>query len=422
MIAMPGPDEHVPFASTLTLQVPQAGIDAIWRHGLLSDWGADEASAKTIPAAPSSDVADELATRLSSLRALGASMRDPQWLASFAAAATEPALEGLALNPFLPDTVVAALAASAKTASYVEARLAAAQQLAAHLAAPADDSAATAADALIAARMGHDVAAALTGEPLLAAVLHDRLVNASGADSAAAARLVRAAVVAITGDSSLVAGVLASERGVVDLLVARDAAALLGADGTAAARVHAEAHGLARHLGGGLAALVPTRARQPLTKDAEEVLEQYEVMSMIDPTPAARRALFWWSCLDTARVDELLDTADVEAVVDWCQGSFQVLPDSHEVVAQLARVSGPRFDEICAEVARRPEPTEEQPALGIATRDPLQAKWRPTAVSAVASYLTTTITDDDRWDAAMALVANGWRQTFWELAACVNQA
>jgi hypothetical protein len=420
MISVPAPDEHVSFAPTLTLQVPQAAIDAIWRHGLLSDWGADESSARTIPASPSIEVADELASRSSSLRALGASMHDEQWLATFAASASGPAVEGLAMNPHLPDTALAALVAK-HPASFAD-RTAAAQALATHNAAPTADSAASTADALVAARMGHAVAGALTGEPLLAEALRDRMVNATGADSSADVRLVRAAVVKITGDVSIVADVLASNRGVIDLRILAAAASLLGADSTAAARIHAEAQGLARHLGGGISALVPSRERQPLTKDAEDVLEQYEVMSMIDPTPAARRALFWWPCLETSRVDELLDAADIEAVVDWCQGSFQVLPDAHEVTALLTRIDGQRYDELCAEVARRPEPTEEQPALGIATRDPLQVTWRPAAISSVASYLTATIDDDAKWDAAMALVANGWRQTFWELAACVNEA
>jgi hypothetical protein len=158
-----------------------------------------------------------------------------------------------------------------------------------------------------------------------------------------------------------------------------------------------------------------------MTKEAEDVVAQFEVYRLIDPTSAARRAIHWWSSLEQGTLEAVLEAADIETVVDWAQGAMQVLPDAEEVVALMTKMPGSRFDEFCAEVTLRPDPTEEQPALSIAIREPMNQQWRPAGVHAAVQHLCAELTDAKTWHLAMALLANGWKSSTWELAACAKQ-
>jgi hypothetical protein len=409
--------EHVSLPHFITLcGIPQEAIDCIWEANLLAEWDATD----LVPAPPSLALAQAMATRQSSLRALGASMRDAAWLTSFASSTLAPGLEGLAMNTMLPDQALATIAST--NAGLVQQRLDALMLLKAHQCAPVDAEAV--ATALIAARAGCAISSALTGtDAALAEALRLALVNAGGGTRDTTARLVRAALVATGQHDDLLVAAATSASGVIDTALVQRLFELV-ANGTVPrealkARAHAEAVGMVRRLG--LHELAPLRQRQPMTKEAQDVLDQFEVFALIDPTPAARRAIRWWPSLEQADVSRILDAADVETIVDWCQGAMQVAPDADEVVELLSRLGAEKFDSFCEEVTRRPDPTEEQAALSLALREPMQHAWRPAGIHAAVKHLCDELTSAQHWHTAVALLANGWKPTMWELAACAKQ-
>jgi hypothetical protein len=409
--------EHVSLPHFITLcGIPQEAIDCIWEANMLAEWSETD----PVPAPPSLALAQAMATRQSSLRALGASMRDAAWLESFASSTLVPGLEGLAMNALLPDQALATIAN--KNPGLVQHRIDALTLLKAHQCSATNAEAVAA--ALVAARAGHAIAAALNGaDAALAEALHRALVNANGGTRDANVRLVRAALIATGHHDDLLVAVATSSTGVIDTALVQRLFDMV-ANGTVPrealkARAHAEAVGMVRRLG--LHELAPLRQRQPMTKEAQDVLDQFEVFALIDPTPAARRAIRWWPSLDQADVSRILDAADVETIVDWCQGAMQVAPDADEVVELLSRLGAEKFDAFCEEVTRRPDPTEEQAALSLALRDPMQHAWRPAGIHAAVKHLCDELSSSQHWHTAVALLANGWKPTMWELAACAKQ-
>lgn len=409
--------ETVSFPHFFTLcGVPQTAIDAVWEANLLSEWSDGD----PIPAAPSLEVAEMLAVRQTSLRTLGVAVRDAAWLEKFAAQTILPGLEGLAMNPLLPDAAL--LEIQQKNPGLVQARTDARALLAAHRANPQDAD--SVASALVEARDGVGISAVLAvGESDLAEALRGALVGASGGPRSHSSRTVRAALVATGAHDDLLVATATDKNGVIDTALVGRLVELVqsGAIPREAirARAHADAVGMVRRLG--LDELAPRRTIEPITKEAETVLDQFSVFVTIDPTPAARRAIRWWTSLGTEDVNRILDAADVETIVDWCQGAMQVAPDADEVVALLSRLGAEKFDEFCAEVTRRPDPTEESPVLSLALREPLKNEWRPAAIHAAVGHLCDELTDDNHWHTAIALLANGWKPTMWELAGCAKQ-
>ncbi len=411
--------EHVNFPAFITLcGIPQDAIDCVWESNMLSDWD----STMPVPNPPSLKIADMLAMRDSSLRALGASIADAAWLERFADSTMQPALEGLALNVMLPESALTKIAAKAH--HLVADRLEALTNLANLETQPSDEDVSEVAKALIANGCGEAIAEALRENPTVGSELENLLATANGGSSGHAARMIRSALVATGDHDVLLQEVLVRPEGVVDV---REIAAVAAFVENAAsldhsfragikARAHQDAVGMARRLG--LFELAPVRSREPMTKEAEDVLAQFEVFKAIDPTPAARRAIRWWTSLDNVAVTAVLEAADVETLADWCQGAMQVAPDAEEVVTLLARMGATRFDEFCVEVTRRPDPTEEQPALAIAIREPLKQAWRPAGVHAAVQHLNAELNDAKHWHTAIALLANGWNSTLWELAGC----
>ena len=410
--------EHVSFPHFISqCGIPVEAIDCLWESKMLADWD----TSNPVPHAPSLKLAEVLAMRQSSLRALGASVLDSAWLTKFASSTIQPGLEGLAVNVMLPAAALATLASSAP--DLVQDRIAAEAAYAAHVATPVSDVAELAAQ-LVEARCGVTIASILaSSDTTLREALVELLVTANGGERGKPGRTVRAALVATGTHDDLVRLTLQTPNGVLDVPVMEVAAALVN-DGSVArseikARAHQDAVGMARRLG--LVELAPLRQRDPMTKEAEDVLDQFEVFSMIDPTPAARRAIRWWTSLEPTDVSRILDAADVETITDWCQGQMQVTPDAEEIVELLNRMNADRFDAFCAEVTRRPDPTEEQPALSLALVEPMTKQWRPAGVHAAVSHLTAELDDPKHWHIAIALLANGWKATMWELAACAKQ-
>lgn len=409
--------ETVSFPHFFTLcGVPQTAIDAVWESNLLSEWSDGD----PIPAAPSLEVAEMLAVRQTSLRTLGVAMRDAVWLEKFAAQTILPGLEGLAMNPLLPDAALIEL--QQKAPHLVQARTDARTLLATHRANPQD--AGVVASTLIEARDGVGISSVLKAGPSdLADALRDTLISATGGQRSHAARIVRAALVATGSHDDLLVKTATSKSGVIDTALVERLAELVRSEVVPREAIHARAHadavGMARRLG--LDELAPRRNVEPITKEAEAVIDQFSVFVTIDPTPAARRAIRWWTSLEAGDVNRILDAADVETIVDWCQGAMQVAPDADEVVALLSRLGAEKFDEFCAEVTRRPDPTEESPVLSLALREPLKNEWRPAAIHAAVGHLCAELTDDNHWHTAVALLANGWKPTMWELAGCAKQ-
>jgi hypothetical protein len=409
--------ETVSFPHFFTLcGVPQPAIDAVWEANMISEWSDGD----PIPAAPSLEVAEMLAVRQSSLRTLGVAMRDAAWLAKFAAQTILPGREGLALNPLLPDAALTEL--QKKAPHLVQERIDARAMYAAHQTAP--HNAAAVASALIEARDGVQVSEVLNaGSSDLADALRAALIGATGGPRSHAARTVRAALILTGCHDDLLVATAADKAGIVDTAIVGRLSELVqnGVIPREAlrARAHADAIGMARRLG--LSEIAPRRATAPITKEAQAVLDQFSIFVTIDPTPAARRAIRWWTSLEAEDVNCILDAADVETIVDWCQGAMQVAPDAEEVVALLSRLGAEKYDEFCDEVTRRPDPTEENPVLSLALREPLKNEWRPAAIHAAVGHLCDELTDENHWHTAIALLANGWKPTMWELAGCAKQ-
>jgi len=412
-------DEHVSFAHFVSLcGVPTEAIDCLWESNMLSEWD----SSMPIPHAPSLKLADALAMRQSSLRALGAAVGDAGWLTTFAGSTIQPGLEGLASNVMLPPAALTILAQRAP--ELVQERLAAQDAFSSYSAQPTTDAVDEIAALLVASLSGSIIGQVLSSsDHALSEALTELLISAGGGDRGRNARLVRSGLVATGTHDILVSKTLTHPNGVVDVAIMAAAAALVTSGdldrSEITARAHQDAVGMARRLG--IVELAPFRQREPMSKEAEDVLAQFEVFLNIDPTPAARRAIRWWPSLEAADVSRILDAADVETLTDWCQGAMQITPDAEEVVALLTRMNAKRFDEFCAEVTRRPDPTEEQPALSIALREPMTKPWRPAGVHAAVQHLCAELDDAKHWHTAIALLANGWKSTMWELAACAKQ-
>jgi hypothetical protein len=411
--------EHVSFPHFISqCGIPSEAIDCLWESNMLSQW--DESM--PVPAAPSLKLADALAMRQSSLRALGASVRDAAWLTRFASSTIQPGLEGLASNVMLPSAALALV--SQRAPELVQTRVQAEASFSAYTMQPAGVDVEALASELIEAHCGAIVSQVLTAacDPL-AEALTEMLITANGGERGRPARLVRAGLVSSGAHNDIIAKALIASNGVIDVPVMAVAAELVASGrvqrDAIKARAHQDAVGMARRLG--VFELAPLRQREPMTKEAEDVLAQFEVFALIDPTPAARRAIRWWPSLEASDVERILDAADVETVTDWCQGAMQIAPDAEEVVELLARMNAVRFDEFCAEVTRRPDPTEEQPALAIALREPLSKPWRAAGVHAAVQHLCAELDDPKHWHTAIALLANGWKSTMWELAACAKQ-
>lgn len=411
--------EYVPFAAFITLcGIPQDAIDSIWESDMLGQWEIGS----SVPKAPSPKIADMLFLRQTSLRALGASVQDETTLVRFADSKMPAMQEGLSHNVMLPEAALAKLEKSAPR--LVADRVAAVAARGTATTAFSEADAADFADRLVNARCGSEIEKILSGKcQVLAGAARALLVDANGGSKGAPARAIRGALVSTGGHDDLVLDVLRSPKGVVDITEMPAVLRLIN-DGLISrediqARAHNDAVGMARRLG--VTELAPVRTRQAMTKEAEDVLAQFEVYRLIDPTPAARRAIHWWTSLDQQSLDAVLEAADIETVVDWSQGAMQALPDAEEVVSLMTRMPGSRFDEFCAEVTRRPDPTEEQPALSIAIREPMNQSWRPAGVHAAVQHLCAELSDAKTWHLAMALLANGWKASTWELAACAKQ-
>jgi hypothetical protein len=410
--------EHVNFAAFITLcGIPQEAIDCVWESNMLADWD----STMPVPHPPSLKIADMLAMRDSSLRALGASVADAAWLDRFADSSMQPAWEGLAQNVMLPESALVKLAVKAH--HLVADRIEAQDNLANLDLNASEEDARGIAAALITSGCGVVIGEALTTHSLVGPELEHLLATANGGSAGHPARMIRSALVATGAHADLLEEMLVSPDGVVDVREIAAVAAIIEAHpairNSIKARAHQDAVGMARRLG--LFELAPVRTREPMTKEAEDVLAQFEVFKAIDPTPAARRAIRWWSSLDDSALASILEAADVETLTDWCQGAMQIAPEAEEVVELLSRMDAKRFDEFCSEVTRRPDPTEEQPALSIAIREPMKQSWRPAGVHAAVQHLTSELSDVKHWHTAMALLANGWNSTLWELAGCSKQ-
>jgi hypothetical protein len=412
-------NEHVSFAAFITLcGIPQEAIDSIWESEMLAQWEIGSA----VPHAPSQKIADMLFLRQTSLRTLGAAVQDAATLVRFADSKMPAMLEGLAHNVLLPDEAVAKL--DKAVPGLVADRVAVLGSYDATATSFSEEDAAALTDRLVSARCGVAVEALLSGNcQVLAAATRSVLVEANGGSKGAPARAVRGALVATGNHDDLVLETLLSAKGVIDVLEVPAVVRLVNSNAVSRdaiqARAHHDAIGMVRRLG--IFELAPVRARQAMTKEAEDVVAQFEVYRLIDPTSAARRAIHWWSSLEQGTLEAVLEAADIETVVDWAQGAMQVLPDAEEVVALMTKMPGSRFDEFCAEVTLRPDPTEEQPALSIAIREPMNQQWRPAGVHAAVQHLCAELTDAKTWHLAMALLANGWKSSTWELAACAKQ-
>lgn len=150
-----------------------------------------------------------------------------------------------------------------------------------------------------------------------------------------------------------------------------------------------------------------TKSKGPKPVQVDSISDEAELLAMLGyEEVASRTVLDSNSSVSGEELEAALDAADPETVIDWAENRLPRRPLQGDVTAQMIRMGLDRVKELSLEVAKRPDPVEQNPELIIMTPGIAGAVIEPKAARMLAEFLYARLSGDVEWAILASLLGD----------------